>query len=95
MMPDRSEEPSTNKMKWKYGDILKAASANVRGIRNPITRDHYTNGKEWNRYNVSARDLIPDSCCEVRKGYTFVFSSASTDREHWGVGLCYKSYMEI
>ena len=37
---------------------------------------------------------IPDSCYEVRKGYTFVFSSTSTDREHWGVGLCYKNYIE-
>ena len=37
---------------------------------------------------------IPDSCYEVRKGYTFVFSSTSTDREHWGVGICYKNYIE-
>ena len=37
---------------------------------------------------------IPDSCYEVRKGYTFVFSSTSTDREHWGVGLCYNKYIE-
>ena len=37
---------------------------------------------------------IPDSCYEVRKGYTFVPSSTSTDREHWGVGLCYKRYIE-
>ena len=37
---------------------------------------------------------IPDPCYEIRKGYTFAFSSTSTDREHWGVGFCYKNYME-
>ena len=36
----------------------------------------------------------PDSCYEVKKGYTVVFSSTSTDREHWGVGLRYKNYIE-
>ena len=26
-------------MKWKYGDITKAASINVRGLRDPIKRE--------------------------------------------------------
>ena len=30
----------------------------------------------------------------MRKGYTFVFPPTSADREHWGVGICYKGYME-
>ena len=37
---------------------------------------------------------IPDSCCEVRKGYIFVFSFTSTGREHWGGGFCYKNHIE-
>ena len=39
MIPDKNKEPDTNKMKWKYGDIIKAASANVRGVGDPIKRE--------------------------------------------------------
>ena len=50
---DKSKEPGTNKNKWKYGDIIKAASANVRGMRDPTYQksgDHYTNEEERNIY---------------------------------------------
>ena len=99
MIPDRNTEPDTNKMKWKYGDTIQAASANVRGMRDPIKREEtITNGKERNIYiyiyNVLTGDPIPDSCYEVRKGYSLVFSPTSTDREHRGVGFYYTSCME-
>ena len=29
-----------------------------------------------------------------KEGIYLVFSSTSTDREHWGVGICYNNYME-
>ena len=40
------------------------------------------------------RNKIPDSCYEVGKGFTSVFSSVSAVREHWGIGICYRSYMD-
>lgn len=57
-IPNKDKEPGTNKMKWKYGDIIKVASTNVRVIRkrpNQERGDHYTNGGKRSRYNVPTR----------------------------------------
>ena len=84
-------------MKWKYGEIIKVASNNVRGMRDPVKREEITTQMETNRGDTMClqETKIPDSCYEVRNGYTFVFPSTSTVREHWGVGICYKSDIEI
>ena len=83
-------------MKWKYGDIIEVASTNIRGMRDPIKREEIIPQMEKNGIYIMClhETKIPDSCNEVRKGHTFAFSSASTDREHWGVENCYNNYME-
>ena len=75
---------------------IKIASINARGMRDPVKREEIITQMEANGIDIMClqETKIPDSCYEVRKGYTFVFSSTSTVREHWGVGLCYKSYVE-
>ena len=95
-IPNKDKEPGTNKMKWKYGEIITAASINVRGLRDPAKREEIIVQMDTSGVDVMClqETKIFDSCYDVRKGYTFVFSSASTDREHWGVGICYKSYVE-
>ena len=94
--PDKDKDPDNNKMKWNYGETIKVASINVRGVRDPVKREEIITQMETNGIDIMClqETKIPDSCYEVRKGYTFVFSSTSTDREHWGVGLCYKNYIE-
>ena len=71
---------------------MKIASINVRGMRDPVKREEVITQMETNGIDIMCLQdtTIPDSCCEIRKGYTFVFSSTGTDREHWGVRLCYK-----
>ena len=39
MTPDKDKGPGTNNMKWRFGDRIKAASTNVRGMRDPIKRE--------------------------------------------------------
>ena len=56
----------------------------------PVKRKEIITQMEANDVMCSQETRIPDSCYKVRKGYTFVFSPTSIDREHWGVGLCYK-----
>ena len=35
-------------MRWEYGDIIKVAGINVRGMRDPAKReDHHTNEDKW------------------------------------------------
>ena len=91
-IPNKDKDPDSNKMKWKYGEKMKIASINVRGMRDPVKREEIITQMDANGIDIMClqETKIPDSCYEVRKGYTFVFSSTSTDREHWGVGLCYK-----
>ena len=38
-IPDKDKEPDTNKMKWKYGETIKVASINVRGMGDPAKRE--------------------------------------------------------
>ena len=68
---------------------MNIASINVRGMRDPVKREEIITQMDSNRIDIMCLQETkhPDSCYEVRKGYTFVFSSTSTDREHWGVGL--------
>ena len=50
-IPDKDKEPDTNKMKWKYGETVKVASINVRGMGDPVKREeirNHTHGNEWN-----------------------------------------------
>ena len=83
-------------MKWKYAGILKIGSTNIRGMRDPAKREETI--VQMERHNIDIMCLqetkITDSCCEVRKGFAFVFSPVSTIRGHWGVGICYRSLME-
>ena len=90
------DEADNNKMKWKYGETIKVASINVRGMRDPVKREDIITQMETNGVDIMClqETKIPDPCYEVRKGYTFASSSTSTDREHWGVGLCYKNDIE-
>ena len=45
-LQNKVKEPGTNETNWKYGDVIKVASANVRGMRDPIKRGgHYKNGE--------------------------------------------------
>ena len=71
-------------MKWKYGGKIKIASINVRGMRDPVKREEKITQMEANGIDIMCiqETKIPDSCYEIRKGYTFVFSSTSTVREH-------------
>ena len=70
---------------------MKIASINVRGMRDPIKRENIRQMEASGIDRMCLQETTnPDSCYEVRKGYTFVFSSTSADREYWGVGLCYK-----
>ena len=93
---NKSHEPDINKMKWKYAEIMRIGSTNIRAMRDPVKREETI--LQVDRHNVELMCLqeakIPDSCCEVGKGFTFVFSSVSTIREHWGVGVCYRNFME-
>ena len=95
-VPSKDREPDTNKMKWKYGETIKVASTNVRGMRDPVKREEIITQIETNGVDIMRlqETKIPGSCYEVMKGYIFVFSSTSTDREYWGVGICYKNYIE-
>ena len=81
MMPDKDKEPGAYKMKWKCGDIIKAASANVRGMGDPIKREEIITQMEKNGIDIMClqETKIPDSCYEVRKGYALAFFSTSTD----------------
>ena len=92
---DKTQEPEVHKMKWKYAEIMKVGSTNIRGMRDPVKREETI--LQMERHNIDIMCIqetkIRDSCYEVRKGFTFVFSSVSTIREHWGVGICYRSYM--
>ena len=93
----KSHEPDINKMKWTYAEIMKIGSTNIRRMRNPVKREEIT--VEMERHSIGIMCLqetkIPDCCYEARKRITFVFSSVSTIREHWGVGICYRSYGQI
>ena len=93
---DKSHEPNVNKMKWTHAEIMKVGGANIRGIRDSVKREEVRVHME--RHNIDTMCLqetkIPDSCYEARKGFIFVFPSVSTIREHWGVGICYRNYME-
>ena len=95
-IPNEEKEPDTNKMKWKYGDVRKAASTNVRGLRDPVKREEISTQMETNGVDIMRlqETKIPDACYEVRKGFVFAFSSTSIEREHSGVGFCYKRYIE-
>ena len=93
---DKSHEPEVNKMKWKYAEAMRIGSTNIRGTRDPVKREETI--LQMERHNIDIMCLqetkIPDSCYEVRIGFTFIFSSVSTIREHWGVGICYRNHME-
>ena len=95
-IPNKDKDPDNNKMKWKYGETIKVASINVRGMRDPVKREEIITQMETNGIDTMClqETKVQNSCYEIRKGYTFVFSSTSTDREHWGVGLCYKNYID-
>ena len=71
---------------------MKIASINVRGMRDPVKGEETITQMDENGIDIMCLQETKnqDSCYEVRKGCTFVFSPTSTDREHWGVGLCYK-----
>ena len=73
---DKSHEPDVNKMKWKYAEIMRIGSTNIRGMGDPVKREEIVLHME--RHNIDIMCLqetkIPDSCYEVRKGFTFVFS---------------------
>ena len=90
IVPDKNKGPDCNKMKRKYGEKMKIASINVRGMRDPVKREEIITQMDTNGIDIMCLQETknPDSCYE---GYAFVFSSTSTDREHWGVGLCYKT----
>ena len=63
-------------------------------MRDPVEKEITV---QMERHNIDIMRLqetkIPDSCYEVRNGFTFVFSSVSTIRDHWRVGICYRNYM--
>ena len=83
-------------MKWKYGQTMKIGSTNIRGMMDITKREEIILQMEKHSIDIMClqETKIPHSCYEVRKGYTFVFSSTSTVREHWGVGICYRNYIE-
>ena len=93
---DKAQEPEVYKMKWGYAEIMRIGGTNIRGMRDPAKREEII--LQMERHSIDVMCLqetkIPDSCYEVRKGFTFAFSSVSTIREHWGVGIWYRNYME-
>ena len=86
---DKAQEPEVYKMKGKYAEIVKIESTNMRGMRDPVKREETT--LQMERHNIDIMCIqetkIPDSCYEVRKGFTFALSPVSAIREHWGVGI--------
>ena len=60
---------------------MKIASINVRGMRDQVKREEIVTQMDANGIDIMClqETEIPDSCYEVRKGYTFAFSSKSTD----------------
>ena len=93
---DKPHDPEVNKMKWKYAEVMRIGSTNIRGMRDPVKREEII--LQMGRHNIDIMCLqetkIPDSCYEVIKYFTFVFSSVSKIREHWGVGICYRNYVK-
>ena len=93
---DKAQEPEVYKMKWKFAEIMRIGSTSIRGMKGPVEREEVI--REMERHSSDIMCLqetkIPDACYEVRKGFTFVFSSVSTIREHWGAGICYRNYTE-
>ena len=93
---DKAQEPEVYKMKWKYVEIMRIGSTNIKIMRDPVKREKII--LQMERHSIDIMCLqetkIPDSCFEIKKGFTFVFSLVSTIREHWGVGICYRNYME-
>ena len=63
-VPSKDREPDTNKMKWKYGETIKAASINVRGMRDPVKREEMITQMETNEVDIMClqETKIPDSC---------------------------------
>ena len=59
-IPDKNKDPDCNIMKWKYGEKMKIASINVRGVRDPVKKrgNNNTNGHERNRHKVSTGNKI-------------------------------------
>ena len=93
---DKAQEPEVHKMKWKYAEIMKIGSTNIRGVRDPAKREEIILQMERHKIDIMCiqETKIPDCCYEVREGFTFAFSSVSTIREHWGVGICYRNYIQ-
>ena len=92
---DKSHEPEVYNMDRKYAEVMRVGSTNIRGMKDPVDREEII--LEMERHNIDRMCLlekIPDSCYEARKGFTFVFSPVSTIREHWGVGICHRNFIE-
>ena len=54
-----------------YGDIIKAASINVRGLRDPVNREETITQMKQNGVDIMClqETKIPDPCYKVRKEY--------------------------
>ena len=60
---NKSQEPEVYKMKWKYAEVMRIGSTNMRNEGSGQEgRNHPTNGKTQYRHNVFTRNKIPDSC---------------------------------
>ena len=50
--PNKNKDPYSNKMKWKYGEKIKIASINVRGMRDPVKREEIITQMEANGIEI-------------------------------------------
>ena len=51
-IPNKDKDPDNNKMKWKYGETMKIASINVRGMRVPVKREEIITQMKTNGIDI-------------------------------------------
>lgn len=82
----------------KYKQSLKIASLSVRSMCEVSKRELLVEYMISNHIDVVATQetKIPQAAVEKRGGYILVFATEvkTNDREHWGVGWCYKDKLE-
>ena len=88
-IPNKDKDPDNSKMKWEYGETMKIASINVRGMRDPVKREEIITQMETNGIDIMCLQDI--RILVMRSGKDTLLYSHPPDREHWGVGLCYKT----
>ena len=47
---DKAQEPEVYKMKWKYAEVMRIGSTNIRGMKDPVKREEII--LQMERHNI-------------------------------------------